>query len=92
MSFDLSFDLFRLIRLGRFGRVIVTTKDGDRNMLRHEVFREMRMLDDLITNATATYEGEHYQYQDICAKWDGLCFVNDILNLDVLLDKVSMRS
>lgn len=77
------------MRVGRFGRVIVTTKDGDRNMIRREVFQELRILDELIQNATAVYEGESYTYKDICAKWQDECFSNDILNLDYIMDAVN---
>lgn len=74
---------------GRFGRVIITTKDGDRNLIRREVFEELRVLDGLIHNATATYDGESFTYKDVCARSLGECFENDILNLDELMDDVS---
>lgn len=77
--------------LGRFGRLIITTKDGDRNLIRREVFQELRILDGLIQNATVTYDGEHFTYKDVCAKWQGDCFENDILNLDYVMDDVSER-
>lgn len=73
---------------GRFGRVIVTSKDGNKNMLRVEVWKELRLLDDLIQNATALYEDEYFTYQDICAKWNNECFKNDILNLDYIIGEV----
>lgn len=75
---------------GRFGRVIVTTKDGDRNLIRREVFEELRILDGLIQNATITYDDQTFTYKDICAKSLGYCFENDILNLDELMDEVSL--
>lgn len=74
---------------GRFGRVIVTSKDGDKNMIRREVFQELRILDNLIQNATAHYDGESYTYHDVCARWENECFTNDILNLDYIMDEVS---
>lgn len=58
-------------------------------MIRREIFQELRILDDMIQNATVTYEGESYTYKDICAKWENECFSNDILNLDFLMDDVS---
>lgn len=76
---------------GRFGRVIITTKDGDRNLIRREVFEELRILDGIIHNATAIYDGEAYRYKDICARSLGECFENDILNLDELMDEVSQE-
>lgn len=74
---------------GRFGRVIVISKDGNDNMLRRETFRELRHLDELIQNATVEYEGELFTYKDACARWENECFQNDILNLDFIMDDVS---
>ena len=75
--------------LGRFGRVIVVPKDQDDNMIRREIFQVLRHLDDLIQNATVSFEGESFTYKDACAKWENECFSNDILNLDFLMDDVS---
>lgn len=75
---------------GRFGRVIVTTKDGDRNLIRREVFEELRILDGMIQNATISYDDQTFTYKDVCAKWLGDCFENDILNLDQIMDEVSL--
>lgn len=74
---------------GRFGRVIVTTKDGDRNLIRREVFEELRILDGLIQNATITFDDQTYTYQDVCAKNHDGCFVNSLLDLDQVMDEVS---
>lgn len=78
--------LFSLI--GRFGRVIIISKDGDENLLRRAVFEELRQLDEIIQNMTITYEGEIYTYKDLCARWEGDCYINDILNLDKIIDDV----
>lgn len=69
--------------------MIITTKDGDPNLLRSEVFKELRQIDDMIMNATASYDGESFTYRDICAKSDGECFQNTILNLGDKIDQVS---
>ncbi|KAH8237024.1 hypothetical protein KR038_003017 [Drosophila bunnanda] len=82
------FNVGRITRPGRFGRVIVITKDGDDNMIRREVFQELRQLDDIIQNATTTYDGDTYTYKDNCARWESECFENDILNLDALMDDI----
>lgn len=76
--------------LGRFGRLIITAKDGDPNLLRTEVFKELRQIDGMITNATVTYDGETFTYRDICAKSDDECFQNNILNLDEKMAEVSV--
>lgn len=69
--------------------MIVIPKDGNDNMIRREIFQEMRQLDDLIQNATVNFEGETFTYKDACARWENECFANDILNLDYLMDDVS---
>ncbi|XP_055316514.1 patched domain-containing protein 3 isoform X2 [Sitodiplosis mosellana] len=88
VNYTSSFSVERITRAGRFGRVIITTKDGDRNLIRREVFEELRVLDSLIHNATAMYDGESYRYNDICARSLGECFENDILNLDEMMDDI----
>ncbi|XP_022227646.2 patched domain-containing protein 3 [Drosophila obscura] len=80
------FNVGRITRPGRFGRVIVITKDGDDDMIRREVFQELRTLDNLIQNATSNYDGDTFTYKDTCARWENECFENDILNLDALMD------
>lgn len=80
--------MFFLYIAGRFGRVIVTTKDGDPNILRVDVWRELRLLDEIIQNTTAYYDEETFTYHDICAKWMEQCYTNDILNLDKIIDEV----
>ncbi|KAI4461441.1 patched-related [Holotrichia oblita] len=87
VNYTSRFNVARITRAGRFGRVIVTSKDGNKNMLRKEVWKELRLLDDLIQNATVLYEDEYFTYQDICAKWNNECFKNDILNLDYIIDE-----
>jgi hypothetical protein len=74
---------------GRFGRVIITSKDNDENILRSEVWKELRLLDDIIQNTTVEYDGDIFSYREICARWEGECFTNDILNLDYILPEVS---
>lgn len=58
-------------------------------MLRAEVWKELRQLDELVQNITVTLPtGETFTYKEECAKWEGQCFVNDILNLDKIIDEV----
>lgn len=59
-------------------------------MIRRDVFRELRLLDNLIQNASVFYEGETFTYRDACARWENECFENDILNLDYIIDDVSI--
>lgn len=75
--------------LGRFGRIIVVPKNGD-NMLSAEIWKELRVLDEIVRNVTITWGPENsvYKYDDICARWIDQCFSNDILNLDYVIDSV----
>jgi hypothetical protein len=52
------------------------------------VWKELRLLDDIIQNTTVEYDGEMFSYKEICARWEGECFTNDILNLDYILPEV----
>lgn len=68
--------------------MIIVSKDGDENLLRTSVWKELRMLDDIIQNTTAEHDGETFTYREICAKWENECYTNDILNLDYILPEV----
>ncbi|CAK9817866.1 Patched domain-containing protein 3 [Anthophora plagiata] len=91
VNYSQRFNLGRITRPGRFGHVIITSKDGNENLLRTVVFDELRELDSIIRNAKATYEGEEFTYSQICAKWLDDCFTNDILNLHHVIDDVEQR-
>ncbi|XP_063233113.1 patched domain-containing protein 3-like [Bacillus rossius redtenbacheri] len=90
------FNVGRITRPGRFGRVIVIPKHGS-DMLRKEIWAELRMLDQLIQNATATWDGgpggdpETFTYRDVCARWVDQCFQNDILNLHHVIEEVESK-
>ncbi|XP_044755811.1 patched domain-containing protein 3 isoform X1 [Coccinella septempunctata] len=88
VNYTSRFNVARITRAGRFGRVIVTSKDGIKNMLRAEIWKELRLLDGLIQNMTVFYNDEYFTYKDICARWQSECFQNDILNLDYIIDDV----
>ncbi|KAB0795639.1 hypothetical protein PPYR_12478 [Photinus pyralis] len=88
LNYTHRFNVARITRAGRFGRVIITSSTRNKNMLRAEVWKEMRTLDDLIQNMTVFYDEEYFTYKDICAKWGNQCFQNDILNLDQIMEKV----
>lgn len=89
MNYSARFNPTRITRPGRFGRVIVLPKEGD-DLLSVEVWHELKLLDEIIRNASIVFgeEQETFSYRDICAKWEGECFENDILNLDKIMDEV----
>jgi hypothetical protein len=68
------------------------SKDGDENLLRTAVWKELRMLDDIIQNTTVEFDGESFSYKQICAMWENECYTNDILNLDYILPEASYLS
>ncbi|XP_034952079.1 patched domain-containing protein 3 [Chelonus insularis] len=86
------FDVGRIIRPGRFGRVIIIPKDGHNTLLRKVVWNELRLLDSLVKNITTTYEGEIFTYEQLCARWLNSCFNNNILNLDHIIEDVENRT
>ncbi|XP_056636520.1 patched domain-containing protein 3 [Diorhabda sublineata] len=92
VNYSSRFSVSRITRAGRFGRVILTSKDGEKNMLRVDVWKELRLLDGYIQNMTISYEDEYFTYQDICAKWLTDCFNNDILNLDYIMEDVEKKA
>ncbi|KAL4113456.1 hypothetical protein QTP88_017073 [Uroleucon formosanum] len=89
MNYTSLFNPTRITRPGRFGRVIVIPKQSD-TMLSVEIWKELRILDDIIRNASITWGPENtvYKYDDICARWIDQCFPNDILNLDYVMNDV----
>ncbi|XP_045785831.1 patched domain-containing protein 3 [Maniola jurtina] len=89
VNYSQRFSVGRITRPGRFGRVIIVAKGNDTNLLRSEVWQELRQLDDYVQNVTVTLEnGVTFSYREECARWEGQCFVNDILNLDKIIGEV----
>ncbi|XP_054003081.1 patched domain-containing protein 3 isoform X1 [Hylaeus anthracinus] len=91
VNYSHHFNLGRITRPGRFGHVIITSKDGNENLLRRAVFDELAQLDEVIRTAKATYEGEVFTYEQICARWLDKCFANDILKLSDIIEDVEKR-
>lgn len=52
------------------------------------MFKELRILDQIIQNTTVYHDGEEFKYEDVCAKFQDECFNNDILSLDKIMDEV----
>uniref|UniRef100_A0A0A9X8T6 Patched domain-containing protein 3 n=3 Tax=Lygus hesperus TaxID=30085 RepID=A0A0A9X8T6_LYGHE len=89
MNYSSRFNPTRITRPGRFGRVIILPKVGD-DLLSSDVWRELRLLDSVIRNASIVFgeEKERFTYEEICARWQENCFENDILNLDKIMPEV----
>ena len=57
----------RMSTLGEYGRVIVTPKKTDGNVLTKDIFDEVEQLDKDIQNITVENDGKTYNYSDLCA-------------------------
>lgn len=92
-NYSSRFNVGRITRPGRFGRVIAIPRHGN-DMLKREIWEELRMLDNIVRNATVKWDGDggDFQYEQVCARWQDNCFTNDILNLDQVIDEVENRS
>jgi len=73
------FDATRSTKFGLYGYVMVTAKDGN-SVLDPGVWSEVKSLQDVIVNLRVSHEGQEYQYEDICAKWNGQCYTNSLLS------------
>ncbi len=62
-------------------------------MLTSDTWRELRLLDSIVKNIQIIWgeDPQNYTYTDLCAKWMGECFENDILNLDEVMDQVESK-
>ncbi|XP_076349403.1 patched domain-containing protein 3-like [Tachypleus tridentatus] len=87
MNTSENFDLGRMTRMGKLARVIIAAKDGG-TVLRAHIFKEMMKLDDIIKNMSITWDGDMYRYKDLCAKADGACFRNDILDFKERIEAI----
>ena len=82
------FDPSRSSKAGRFGRLLITAADGG-SLLRTAVWREIHFLDQLVNNLTIEWEGETYNYEQLCAlKLDGFCWYNEILEISSFMDRI----
>lgn len=70
----------RLIHAGKFGRAIITPKNGS-SMLGREVFESLLKIDEIVRAIVVTYDEDTYGYEDLCAAWMGRCFPNEVLDL-----------
>ncbi|CAM1305601.1 daf-6 (predicted) [Pycnogonum litorale] len=76
-----SFNAGRNTRKGRYGRVLVTSV-GNPSVLRPEFFRDLLEIDRIVKNIRVTLDDETKDFDDdMCAKWNGRCVDNDVLEL-----------
>jgi len=79
MNYSDNFNVGRITHKGRFGRLLIVAKDGG-SVLREQVFKEIVYMDSIIRNMTIIYDEDKYAYNDICARMNGRCHSNDILD------------
>ncbi|KAH9421434.1 Hedgehog receptor [Dermatophagoides pteronyssinus] len=90
INYTQNFNLGRITHKGRFGRLIITARDGG-SVLRRSVWNELIQLDSAIKNLTIEWDDQIYRYGDLCAKHEYKCFNNDILDFDNKIDDIEAR-
>ncbi|XP_076326297.1 patched domain-containing protein 3-like [Tachypleus tridentatus] len=90
MNTSENFDLGRMTRMGRLARILIDAKDGGSVLTTH-VFNELLKLDAIIKNITIIWDGDLYTYKDLCAKTNGICFHNDILDFEAKIQDIENR-
>ena len=73
------FDAPRSTKFGLYGYVMVTARDG-KSILQPEIWSEVRRLQNIIVDITVEHAGKQYHYADLCAKWAGQCYTNQLLS------------
>ena len=80
------FSVIRMSSFGEFGKVIVSTKATDENVLTEDVFRVVKQLDSDIRNIAVDVSGKTYNYRDLCAgsgQKDGLLLLHEDFHIDL---------
>jgi len=68
-------------------RLFIQAKDGG-TLLRKDVWNEIMELNEIVHNVTIVFDEDSYNYDSLCANWEGECAENDILEIGELLDDV----
>ena len=74
------FDFPRSTKFGLYGYVMVTSRNGH-SILQPQIWSEVKQLQDIIVNMKINHNNSQYQYEDICAKWNGECYTNSLLSV-----------
>ncbi|XP_023242955.1 patched domain-containing protein 3-like [Centruroides sculpturatus] len=81
MNRSINFDVLRITELTDYVSLIAVSKDG-KNILRKETYGELKQLDEVIRNIRIEYSGRNWTYEDICARSENSCHVQDIFKLE----------
>lgn len=76
-----TFNAGRMTDLGKFIRVLVTAKDGG-TLFRPEPFSEIEELNRIILAVSVDSGERSWGFDDLCARWNGNCMTNNIVNLE----------
>ena len=79
--FDADDSVLRMTTLGEYGRVIVTARTHNGDVLADEVFREVEQLDRDIRGIWVDVSGSTFNYSALCARTDGKCSDDALLGL-----------
>ncbi|XP_067126921.1 patched domain-containing protein 3-like [Centruroides vittatus] len=75
MNLSSEFELGRYTRLGRFGAVLLVSKDD--SVLKKSTFHEILLLDETVKNITIVSEFGEMRYKDLCVKHGDSCYMHD---------------
>ncbi|KAB7507266.1 Patched domain-containing protein 3 [Armadillidium nasatum] len=88
MNYSHWYDPLRFTRHEGHSRVIVSAKD-DKSIFRSILWPEIMDLSYKLLNVSVEDEnGVKYYYEDICAKWDGKCLDNTVLNINEIVGEI----
>ncbi|RXG57189.1 Patched domain-containing protein 3 [Armadillidium vulgare] len=88
MNYSHWYDPLRFTRHEGHSRVIVSAKD-DKSIFRSILWPEIMDLSYKLLNVSVEDEnGVKYYYEDICARWDGKCLDNTVLNINEIVGEI----
>lgn len=90
INYTSNFNAGRITHKGRFGRLIITARDGG-SILRRSVWDDITALDSAIKNLTISWDDNVYKYEDICARQEFKCWNNDILDFNSKISEIAEK-
>lgn len=90
INYTSNFNAGRITHKGRFGRLIVTAKDGG-DILRRSIWNDLIQLDRAIKNLTIVWDDAQYKYDSMCARQEFKCWNNDILDFDSKISDIEAK-
>ncbi|UXI23047.1 hypothetical protein NH340_JMT08990 [Sarcoptes scabiei] len=90
INYTQNFNPGRVTHKGRFGRIIITARDGG-TIMKRSIWNEIVHLDGAIKNLTIEWDDQRWQYKDLCAKHEFKCYSNDILDFQDKIDDIEAK-